>query len=207
MDYGSEKYKFTGEVSEVFLSKLVSLVKGKKVLDLGCGSGTYLNYFSDVSVGADGSPNNVNESARTGRHTVRMDFNNPVDFPEPFDLVFSCHVLEHVESPISYLRYAHRNLKKGGLLVLSVPNEKSLIHLKWPYFTGDGNHLYSFSMNNLDELLAFSGFELKSRYYDVHTTATKKMKLGPVFDFCRFVGPNPVREWLAWAFWIVAEKK
>lgn len=79
------------------------------------------------------------------------------------------YILENIENPIQLLRFAWDSLLPNGMLVISVPNEDSLIHLRYPYFTGDGNHLYSFSENNMDELLEYTGFEMGHHHYDYQT--------------------------------------
>jgi len=43
-----------------------------------------------------------------------------------FDVVVTSELLEHVFEPSAVLREAHRVLKPGGLIVGSVPHEKSL---------------------------------------------------------------------------------
>src|SRR5581483_11747732 len=39
-----------------------------------------------------------------------------------FDIIHSCHTLEHLASPLSVLRDHARSLRPSGLLVLDVPN-------------------------------------------------------------------------------------
>jgi SAM-dependent methyltransferase len=60
---------------------------------------------------------------------VQVDFNEQ-DFastldPGTFGLVTSVEVIEHVESPIGFLRNVRRLLKPGGVAVLTTPNVDS----------------------------------------------------------------------------------
>ncbi len=84
------------------------------------------------------------------------------------DVISFWQVLEHVENPWDYLKAAKRNLKKGGKIVIGVPNFQSLefymtreywFHLQ-PQF-----HLWHFSPRSLKMLLANTGFTIKSRDY------------------------------------------
>jgi len=43
-------------------------------------------------------------------------------FPEPYDAVIAVEVIEHVESPIAFLRNVSALLKPGGIAVLTTPN-------------------------------------------------------------------------------------
>jgi len=77
-----------------------------------------------------------------------------------FDIVHSCHTLEHLASPAATLADHWRVLKPGGLLVLDVPNVA---------LTGSDDvleewfidkHLYHFSQRTLAGLLDSAGFEI-----------------------------------------------
>lgn len=80
------------------------------------------------------------------------------------DVISFWHMLEHVENPWDYLKAAKNNLKKGGQIVIGVPNLDSYefnfsrgywFHLQ-PQF-----HLWHFSTNSLRLLLEQSGFKIK----------------------------------------------
>ena len=178
MDYTNENYKFIGSLSKVFEQKIYQRLRNKVVLDLGCGSGVYLKQFSKNSVGVDGSPQNVILAGNSGHKILQMNLNSPINLDRKFEAVFSSHVIEHVESPIEYLLYANRHLNDGGIFILSIPNEDALIHSKYPYFTRDGNHLYAFSEDNIQELLGYTGFKQVECIYDVQTELTRKLKIG-----------------------------
>ncbi len=211
MDYISN-YKFGSDVSYLFKNKIYPIVKNKKVLDLGCGVGEYLKFFGEGSIGIDISPRNLETAKKNGLQVYKVDLNNPSlkvndeSLESSFELVFTSHVLEHVESPINLLRYANKCLKKGGSLVVSIPNEISFINLFYPYFTKDGNHLYSFTVGNMIELLSQCGFKVVDVYYDYYTVATSKAhvnRLLSIFDIL----PNLLKNPLSWAFWFVATKE
>jgi 2-polyprenyl-3-methyl-5-hydroxy-6-metoxy-1,4-benzoquinol methylase len=200
-----DNYKFKSDISYLFKKTILPEIGNMKVLDLGCGEGEYLKYFSEDSVGYDLASENIKEAKSSGINVGQMDLNNPVDIDDRFDVVFMSHILEHVDCPIGLLRYAQRHLNKNGKLIVSVPNELSLILLKYPYYTNDGNHLYSFSPSNMKELFLSSGFTPTKVYYDYYTSFTRKVgvdRLLSAFDLL----PSPLRVPLAWAFWFVGEK-
>jgi len=77
-----------------------------------------------------------------------------------FDLVHSCHTIEHLASPRATLADHWRTLKVGGVLVLDAPNIALLgsedILEEWFI----DKHLYHFSQTTLAKLIDASGFEI-----------------------------------------------
>jgi SAM-dependent methyltransferase len=77
-----------------------------------------------------------------------------------FDVVHSCHTLEHLASPSATLAYHWRVLKPGGLLILDAPDIGLIggedIVEEWFI----DKHLYHFSRVTLRRVLAASGFEI-----------------------------------------------
>jgi SAM-dependent methyltransferase len=107
---------------------LVPDVKGKRVLDAGCGPGVYSQWLLDHGaevVALDASPRMVAlAKERTGgRADVRVaDLEMPLDClsDASFDLVLSPLVLEYVRDWRAVFREFHRVLVAGGHLVVSV---------------------------------------------------------------------------------------
>jgi len=103
-------------------------VKGKRVLDAGCGPGSYSEWL--VAHGAevvaiDVSPKMVQlAKQRLGtRAEVRQaDLSKPLDFleDESFDLVLCPLVLDYIKDWESVFTEFHRILRESGLLIFSV---------------------------------------------------------------------------------------
>lgn len=71
-------------------------LQDKKVLDVGCGNGEYLQYFSRSSIGIDINHRGLEECRGKNFNVRYMDINKGLKFDkEYFDAVFCSHVLEH----------------------------------------------------------------------------------------------------------------
>ena len=100
-------------------------VPGGRAVDLGTGSGAFAVRLREA--GWDALAVDVNgEGYKADLPFLHVNLNQP-DFASQlglraFDLVTSIEVLEHVESPIGFLRNVGHMLKPGGVAVLSTPN-------------------------------------------------------------------------------------
>lgn len=106
-----------------------SLAPGKRILDAGCGSG----YGSRILAEAGArSVLAVDIDARSIRYARRHFAHPALEFavadcqalalaPSSFDLVVSSNMLEHLESPETFLSSVGGALSPGGLVVLAVP--------------------------------------------------------------------------------------
>ncbi len=106
-------------------------VRGKKVLDIGFGSGMYSVAFAKA--GAETHALEVNdvlhqiarENARDAGVNVDFRVYDGTTFPfanDFFDYLFSVSVIEHVTDARMLLRQAGRVLKPGGKFYLAFPN-------------------------------------------------------------------------------------
>ncbi|MBT9589240.1 class I SAM-dependent methyltransferase [bacterium] len=110
-------------------SKLPPL-RGKRVLDLGCGAGEGAVWFAkqgaDV-VASDLSAEFLTLVTRVAQfHQVQVETHHAnsvhLDLPdESFDIIYSANVLHHVESIPETLQGCKRLLKPGGLLLTTDP--------------------------------------------------------------------------------------
>jgi 2-polyprenyl-3-methyl-5-hydroxy-6-metoxy-1,4-benzoquinol methylase len=127
-----------------------------RLLDVGCGSGTYLKLMRDLGWQVRGVEldEGAVRTARKAKLDVRQGTMDDLD-PEVdglFDVVTVGHVIEHTHDPVAALRAACSVLKPGGMLWIGTPNLGSL-----------GAHLFRARWRALEpprHLVVFTGASL-----------------------------------------------
>ena len=99
----------------------------KKILDLGCGEGTKLNFLvgkGKKGVGVDISTLAVKLGNRQYPHLnfVKADLEELPFKDNQFDLTYSAFVLEHLDDPVKVINEAIRVTEPKGKLVFIAPN-------------------------------------------------------------------------------------
>lgn len=97
------------------------------------------------------------------------------DWPgQKVDAVCAFHVLEHLRDPFTLLEFARTRLTENGLLVIAVPDLRTLnpdlIEL---YFLRRGWHLHTFQEDSIRRLLAGAGFDL------IHVESERRSTMYP----------------------------
>lgn len=111
-----------------YINALIGAIKGKTILDIGCGDGKYgkelLVKGATSYHGIDGSKNmialatkNLNGLKATVNHLSIEDYNFP---KERFDIILSRLVFHYIEDLIPVFKGIHSSLKKEGIFVFSV---------------------------------------------------------------------------------------
>lgn len=84
-----------------------------------------------------------------------------------FEYILASHVIEHVGNPKRALFESYRVLRKDCVLILAVPNGRSFIEDFNRFFGKIGgaeyDHLWRFSMKDVENLLANSNFKVKEK--------------------------------------------
>jgi len=101
--------------------------KGKRVLDIGCGTGELAFYVAqqgaDEVVGIDYSPSAITVAkdsyARTNLMFECMDVSN---ISGTFDVITIVGVLEHIDEPLALLHKAKKLLRPKGSIIVTCPN-------------------------------------------------------------------------------------
>lgn len=99
-----------------------------RMLEIGCGAGDFLHTMEKHGWTCTGIE--PSESAKEiATKKVKAKLLNPQEIDkledESFDLITMWHVLEHVDNLKEEIKQLQRLLKKGGRLVLALPNFKS----------------------------------------------------------------------------------
>lgn len=135
----------------------------KSVLDIGCGSGTYLRTASELGWNAVGVDPDPNAALLSNSPNVQRGGLPAISLPsEMFDAVTLNHVIEHVHDPVACLREVFRLCKTGGMVWIATPNLASYGH---QYFEENWiglhppNHLVLFTHGSIRRALHAVGFE------------------------------------------------
>lgn len=118
----------------VHLSVLQRLGIRSEILDLGCGSGTWLELLKESGLnatGVDANPRQVEIGRRRGFEIEHGDVIEHLRaLPEAsLQAVTGFHLLEHFKFPeqIQLLIEIRRVLKSGGVVIFETPNPKNLV--------------------------------------------------------------------------------
>lgn len=184
---------------------LLPYVRGKKVLDLGCGEGRCLEYFGDGSIGIDVAGPNLKSCGEKGLKVIEWDLDKELPFSgEKFEVVFLSHVIEHLDAPIQILRESDRVLEPGGLIIIGVPNIGGFARILGDhYFNDHEGHLYALSLQNIKVLLGKTGFRFKKLYMNL--PLVKRCHLLFLMDLVQRV-PFRFVSWVVDAIWVIGEK-
>jgi SAM-dependent methyltransferase len=152
-----------------FLFHLPYQGKGRKLLEIGCGSGFNLRWAKDHGwdvYGLELSEQATAEAHRRGLENVRRDNIESATFPDglSFDAILIYHTLEHLYCPQSAIRRCYELLRPGGMLLVGVPKFDSWPrHVLGEYWGGleIPRHLYHFSEPVLSKMIASAGFRIR----------------------------------------------
>ena len=151
----------------------------RRVLDAGCGNGSFTASLADAGFdmyGIDLSESGVRVATREQGGKAKFAVASVYDdyrtvFPgvDSFDAVVAIEVVEHLYNPRELVRRAHEALRPGGLFIVTTPY--------WGYFKNvalaltnridraltalwDGGHIKHFSRRTLSTLLLERPFEM-----------------------------------------------
>jgi SAM-dependent methyltransferase len=128
--------------------------RGRRLLDIGCGEGTFLQAARKRGWEAIGTELNSAPARRLGLEVL-----NSVDECAdrgPFDCVTLWHSLEHMPDPWAVIGRIRRLVADDGLVLIAVPDFEGLqsktfgsswLHLDVP------RHLYHFTATSIDGML------------------------------------------------------
>jgi SAM-dependent methyltransferase len=171
---GSELRYFTSLRRRMAMRLRLLLGGAGRVLEVGCGSGEFLNHCREVGLSPVGLE--VSEPAanlcrsRYGLPVIVGAFSSDSVSAETFDAVVMHQFIEHVPDPGPILRDAFRALRPGGIVLLTTPhfNGVSTLLFGSGNYTLDPNigHCSWFSKRSLRRALEHAGFNVIQLWTD-----------------------------------------
>jgi O-antigen biosynthesis protein len=148
----------------------------RMILDIGCGAGflglSLKRRQTCIVTGLEIAPAAAAQAARVLDLVICGDaFLSIQGLPDHhFDAVIMADVLEHVADTDRMLQLVRSKMRKGGKLVLSIPNVrhwsvvKGLLEGQWEYESAgilDRMHLRFFTLSSIIRALAANGFKVE----------------------------------------------
>ena len=170
-------------------------IKGKNILDIGCGTGAFIAFMQGKGFNVTGVE--PDEDAR--RNAAHLFGVKPMEESflqsakaESFDLITMWHVLEHVYDLNERIQTIKRLLKEDGLLCVAVPNPESYDAEYYKEFWAAWDvprHLSHFRPEDIRTLFENEGMELIEMHpmkFDAYYVSMLSEKYqGNAFSFLR----------------------
>ena len=167
-DWGNVRYGKGFRTQEAMdaLARRVDLSQPLSLLDVGSNRGSFAKAFVTAApmatvTAVEPDERYADSAANLARTTlIQARIENTSLAAESFDIVHSCHTIEHLAEPFAALKDHARVLKTGGLLVIDAPNLALLggddIVEEWFI----DKHLFHFSAGALRSMIEAAGFEI-----------------------------------------------
>ncbi len=143
------------------------LSPGNLLLDVGCGDGAFLAECRNLGLKVQGIEPSGQAADGAEPALSSVIFNGPYqrfESKEGFDLITLFQTIEHLDGPMSFLKWAHGHLKPGGRLLVACHDHEAPVNRvmreRSPIF--DIEHLQLFSRTAIRRGLETTGFEVQS---------------------------------------------
>ncbi len=148
---------------------LTRLSPGNKVLDVGSGTGYFLNYLQQNGFIVQGVE--MSDSARDfSIQQFGLDVRKTMDEIEDvgqFNSITLWHVLEHLYDPDIYMQHFKKLLQADGTLMIALPNHDSYDGKKYESYWAAYDvprHLWHFKPDTFKRFADNNGFTITKKY-------------------------------------------
>ena len=155
-----------------FLSQILPDLSGFDVLDVGCGTGRWLQLLTSRGpaslTGVDSSPQMLHHAATKLGAACCLRLGSCVALPIPnatIDLVVSSFVLSYLESVQNFARELHRVTRPGATVFLTDMHPETAASCNWKRsFTHESSketiRAHGYSLQKITDIFEAHGFEL-----------------------------------------------
>lgn len=179
---------FSEEMKNFRLGQFKKLIqkyflKGKKIIEIGCGQGEYLSLMHQCGADAYGLESSEESIFQCRKNNLKVSagFVESVIYRienAPFDAFYLLNYLEHLPDPNTVLRGIYANVSDDAVGLVEVPNFDMILRNNlFSEFIGD--HLLYFTRETLNAALGLNGFETiecNEIWYDYIISAVVKKR-------------------------------
>ena len=154
------------------VDKMIEVMNVGSVLEVGCGSGRYLEHLKESGWQITG----IDIQNKEKEFIKVIDVENGFELDKKFDLILACEVIEHIVDTEFFLENLSKHLKENGTLIISTPNllfwVNRVVMLAGfkPFFAYADFHVRMFVWKELSKKLA--------RYFSIVTVKGSHVGIG-----------------------------
>jgi SAM-dependent methyltransferase len=152
-------------------TRVLPNVKPGKMLEIGCSSGSYMQYVRNKGWLVDG----IEFSTKAAQIAINKGFDVKIGAVEdlnpsnkPYDIIVAWMVMEHLHDPVATLTKIKSWLKKDGYFVFLIPDNKSISRKLFKDLSFDTQlptHLFHYNESSIKYLLEQNGWVIDKIYY------------------------------------------
>jgi len=174
----------------------VELKDSTRILEVGCGNGSFLWPFSEAIAklgvrprleGIDIADNAISEARQTsGDNPPAFECTTLDDYDSSHDIVLLIDVVEHVPCPLDFLTSARR---LAPLMLLHLPIEHSFLHLLTGRPTASYRayrHIHFFSLETARLLIEDAGWRIRYIRHSAADPVTLRLPASMLMKIGRF---------------------
>jgi len=180
---------------KLFALKMWKYLKDcRKILDAGCGSGSFGKVINELIPEAKivGVDITIHDGLVKPDHFLRMSVEHLGFQDSSFCCVIAKDVIEHLIFPLDAMKEFHRVLKPGGKLIVTVPSNKA------PFLWDDYTHVRPFTEKSLRKLFVDAEFKvLHIGYLATSTPGASFLKIHYLLDLLARLGVRRGNIWAA----------
>lgn len=179
------------------LPRLASWIKedkAAKILDFGCGPGSFAALLRDKFGYINVEGYELNSASReVARRCYGMDLISDISSVRPasYDLITLIEVLEHVPNPKDFLKYVGSFIKPGGRIFITTDSVDNLVSRYAPsysvHYTGP-SHISMFTRKSIADILLSCKFTIERFEVDKSTQIFDNFVAAPFYKV-DFVSP------------------
>ena len=142
-------------------------IKYKTIIDVGANDASLLSSFDFKSYKLIGIDPNINDRDNITCINKYIEDVNIDDYVDKADskIIISSHTIEHIESPVDFVRQIAKVMNENDLFVVQFPSLEKIYELR-RFDQIHHQHLHYFTLQSIEKICLMNGLVLQSYRFD-----------------------------------------